>query len=123
MAKKHNSILEDKNTKVFKTGKGKKFEIEFDPDRPNRVKVILNGENVMVGHKELYDFIFATSDLDKLAELIPVRKLEMTRYFRQHNVEATKDIKKGEKIIVNCEIDVPTIVKNAILKEEENNGR
>lgn len=91
------------------------YVFEFDPNNPEFVSIHdKSGNKCAVEKKDLYAFVFMVCNPEQQSELMPVRKTTITKYVRQHRVVAKKDIKKGEEIVVNCEIDVPTVVEEGI---------
>lgn len=59
---------------------------------------------------EFYGVCFLMADPDTQARLMPVRQTEMMTYERIHNVEVTRDIHKGQRLRVRCEVNVPLTV-------------
>lgn len=91
------------------------YIFEFDPGHPEQVSIEdKSGNKCLVDKKELYSFVFMISDPEQQSNLLPVRQTTITKYMKQHKVVAKKDIKKGEMVIVNCEIDVPTVVEEGM---------
>jgi hypothetical protein len=91
------------------------YVFEFDPHNPDSVSIHdKSGNKCTVMKNDLYAFVFMIGDPEQQSELVPVRKTTITKYVRQHRVIAKKDIRKGEEIVVNCEIDVPTVVEEGI---------
>lgn len=85
----------------------------------SNLEVTIAGITCVVPFANLYEFMFTISDKDKRVDLIPVHKREMRRFVRQHNVVAKKDLKAGETLVVNCNVDVPEVVVQGLTKMKE----
>ena len=90
------------------------LEVNWNGYASNGVRVKMGSKEAVFKLEDLFGFIFLSVSPEKQSELMPVRKTTITKYVRQHTVEAKKDIKRGEKIVVNCEIDVPTVVEEGL---------
>ena len=93
------------------------LEINFsgDPENSKCAKIRLAGNEAVISLDELHAFVFAVATEDQQADLIPVRQVEVQKVMKWHLVEAKKDIRKGEKIKVRCETNVPVEIYNGII--------
>lgn len=85
------------------------FEINFstDPLFKDCVKISVGSEDLIVGMKDLYEFVFWAADPENQAKLIPVTQTKVRTIQKIHQVKVTKDIKQGEFLKVRCETNVP----------------
>lgn len=98
------------------------FEVNFDKKHPEYIRVKIGTDTVKIDRQKLWDFVFAIVKPDMQLQMIPKLKTEMERYYKQHSVELQKDMKKGEKLLVNCEVNVKQEVADAYRREiEESN--
>lgn len=89
------------------------LEVNFseDPESKNMVKV--NGRDV-IEMKDLFGFLMIAGSPEIQSELMPVQKTEVVRYEKFHNVVVNKDLKKGDRVKVRCEISVPVTVTEGL---------
>lgn len=95
------------------------FEINWDPKRKDLIKITLANKVSVIKRDDLWNFIFTIVKTDQQVQMIPVEKKEMVKYIKQHTVELQKDMKKGETMAVNCEVNVRKEVDDAIRREIE----
>lgn len=99
------------------------LDVEFDVNayRNNKqwIKITLGGKTAVILKDELWNFVFSIVTADKQAKMVPVKQEEMVKYVKQHTVELQKDMKKGDIMAVNCEVNVRQEVENAIRREKE----
>lgn len=122
------TILRNKhNTATLEDQSDGKHEIEldvnWDKDIKDMIKLTFDDKIAYVRKSDLFAFMFVLATPEQQEALIPVRRDEVKAYDRQHRVELLKDMKKGEELVVNCKIHVPTIIDEAIRneKKDENN--
>jgi hypothetical protein len=75
--------------------------------------------------KQLYGLIFSLMGPEEQADMMPVRQTTMTTFHRQHRISVKRDIKKGEELVVNCKVDVPTVITeglSGIMKRKKSSG-
>lgn len=84
---------------------------------PNDVKITIGDETAIVDLKDLYFFVFTAGTADMQSDLMPVRQTQVYKQIRQHRIIANKDIKRGQMIIANCEIDIPVSVVDGLRGE------
>jgi len=111
----HNkATLSDKKRKndieveINKGGEGQNFvEMSMRDKDKNKISAI-------IPIKELYSLIFTLVGPEEQAELMPVRRTQMTTFRRKHIIIAKKNIKIGEKISFTSEINVPTVIEEGL---------
>ena len=86
-------------------------EINFDKKQPDVVKMVMGGKTAVINKRELYSMTLLIADEIAQEELMPVKKMDVTQFTRSIKLKAEKDIKKGEFIIANVEIEVPTYIR------------
>jgi hypothetical protein len=108
-------MLENKNKVEFPTKGGSKVEMEinFSSDK-DKVKIIVDGREGIISKKDLYPFVFVIADEETQSKLMPVQRTTIRKYVKQHRVELLKDMKKGDVMVVNCEVDVPLTVEQGL---------
>lgn len=105
-------MINKRNTAILGASKGEPVELTFDPRVQDIVVIRVGTEESIVNMKDLYQFVFQCSDENDQMGLIPHRKEEVRKFKKQHVVRAQKDIKKGDEMVVNCEVDIAeTVVK------------
>lgn len=104
----------------------KKFKQEGLTIEPkgNQVKITIGKASKSMPLKEFWGIAFAMStDKEMKDKLLPVRQTEMMKFKKVHNVELKNDMKKGERLVFTCNIDVPLLViegmRDIIEKEVE----
>jgi len=98
----------DITVEINKTGEGQQaVEMSVRDKNDNKISSYIT-------LKELYSLIFTLMGPEEQSEMMPVRRTQMTTFKRKHVVMTTKNMKKGEKIIVNCEINVPTVIEEGL---------
>lgn len=85
------------------------MEVNFssNPDSKDKVRIGIEGSQAVVAIKDLYDFVFLIADAIQQERLMPVKTTTVRKIIKRHIVEVTKDIKKGQKLNVRCETNVP----------------
>ena len=75
-----------------------------------------NGEWIKsyIDIKELYGLTFMLVGEKEQGEMMPVRKTEVRVYERQHKIQLSKNMKKGEIVVANCRVEVPLIVEEGL---------
>ena len=90
---------------------------KFDP-KTKWMHLKIGKEKARIKHNDLWMMVFMTSGQKKQDDLIEIDSRDMMQFVRQHQVKATKDIKEGEMITVNCNVNVPLVVVESLLKKE-----
>jgi hypothetical protein len=103
---------EKANKRVMQIG-----DMVLKPIGGNKVVVTIANAKTIVDYKDLWGAIFVLSDKERQDAMMPVRKEERMIFSRKHVIEASKDIKKGEKINVWCEVSIPKTIVEAIAEE------
>ena len=92
------------------TGFPLNLEINWVDDINDVVKFTINGHSSIIKRQDLFSFMFVTGTPEQQEQLMPVRETKIVKHFRQHRVVAKKDIKAGEQLVVNCQVDVPVAI-------------
>lgn len=71
----------------------------------------IGDEVSLIKKRDLYGIMFVFADEETQEQLMPVRHTTIRKYIKQHRVRAKKDIKAGEEVVINCEVDVPLTVE------------
>lgn len=95
------------------------FEINWDPNRKDLVKITLANKVSVIKRDDLWNFIFSVVKTDQQKQMIPVEKSEFIKYIKQHEVQVRKDMKVGDKIFVRCEVNIRKEVDDAVRREIE----
>jgi hypothetical protein len=93
------------------------LQLDFDPKEPLKVRAKMGDKEAVFDWKELYSFVFVTGGVEYQSELIPVKHTTITKYIVPLEVTLTKDLKAGQKVNVNYEVDIPKIIESG-MKEE-----
>ncbi len=103
-----------KNAKTMQVG-----ELTITPEARSRfITLELGGKKTRMHYKELWGAMFVLGDSKYREAMMPVKKEERMVFSRKLEIEAKKDIKKGDKIVVWIEIDVSKAVVAAIAEKE-----
>jgi len=94
-----------------------KFEINWREMDKDVVRIEIGGKKSVVKLADLYKVVFDIVGPEEQSDLLPVRKTTIRKYIRQHRIRAGKNIKKGDEMVVNCEIDVPLTVEEGLRKD------
>jgi len=97
------------------------FEINLPKMRRDLIKLTLAGVSSFIRIKDLYSICLMLVKSKQIEKLFPIIERKVKKYKRKFELVAQKDIKKGEKIQVIYEVDVPVIEKqngDNIKKEE-----
>ena len=78
------------------------------------VNVRVGKERFPMKKTELWLLLWAIADPETQEKLLPVRKTNIMKFERVHQIQATKAIKKGELLTVKCVVDVEKTVRDAI---------
>ena len=84
-------------------------EINFSEDEGLKdcVKMTMGKNTAIIPIKELYTLVWSVVDTKQRTDLTPITQTLVRKIKKRHIVEVTRDIKKGEKLNVRCEVDVP----------------
>ena len=100
------------------------LDVEIFPDK-EEVKVTLGGKEGWISIKDLYALAFIIVGNEEQANLMPIKQVEVTKYRKQLHIRCKKDMKKGEELILNYSIDVPTVIEQnlrGIVEKRNNSG-
>ena len=89
-------------------------KVNWAPNEVSTIKMSIGDKEAIIPIAELVGLLLSIGTDEQKDSLMPVRKTEMRKYVRQHRIMAKKNIKKGEFIVVNCEIDVPLTVTEGL---------
>ena len=64
--------------------------------------------------KDLYGLVFMLVGEKEQQEMMPVRKTDIRVYERQHRIKLSRDMRKGEIVVANCKVSVPTRIEENI---------
>lgn len=90
------------------------IEINWKDDIEDVVKFRIGDQTAIIKRQDLFSFMFVTGTPEQQEALMPVRSTKIVKHLRQHRIVAKKDIKAGEKLVVNCEIDVPVAIYESL---------
>jgi hypothetical protein len=94
---------------------GVKFK--YEKGKPY-VTIRIEKDQRRIKKTDLWMLVFMMSKGKQQDDLIPVWEKDMIQFTRQHKVRATKDIKAGEMVEFHCDVNVPKIVVDSLLKKE-----
>lgn len=95
------------------------FEVNWDPNYQDSIRITLGEHQAIIARSQLFEFMFMLATPEQQVDMIPVKKTEMIQYIKQHVVKAEKDIRMGEQIVVNCRVNVPQTIADAIKRKIE----
>lgn len=107
-----------KQTKKEKSHVMQIGDVTLEPAKEGKLKITVGKVSSEVSYKELWGAVWYLGDVEFRDEMLPVQKKEMMQFARVHTIEATHDIKKGERLQVHCEVNIPQTIVNAIAKKE-----
>lgn len=119
-------MITEYNKATLKDLKGKcdvEIEVNFNPELTDYVRISMGNKESVVAVKDLFTLVFSVANAEQQEMLTPVRRTTITKYIKQHTVTAKKTIRPGEKLVVNCEIDIPTTIEDGfkgLLKKKSN---
>lgn len=90
-----------------------KKNISFDYDKKENVwKIKLGGETTTMRQEDIFALALFGAKEEELADLESIKDRDLSCYVRQHTIELSKNMKKGEKVTARCETNVPVMVEN-----------
>lgn len=95
------------------------FEVNWSPEDKDSIKVELAGKVSFISKDDLWNMVFSIVEADKQQKMVPVQKKEFEKYIKQHTVILQKDLKKGDTMAVNCEVNVRAEVAEALRRDIE----
>ena len=75
------------------------------------LRLTLGDKQAIINRDDFFSLLMVLGDNKMQDKLIPSRSLKITKYYKQHRVMAKNDIRKGQQVIINCETDVPSLVR------------
>lgn len=93
-------------------------EVTFNYEKTPYLSIAIGKQKARIKKTDLWMLVFMMSKGKTQDDLIPVWEKEMVQFTRQHKVRAGKDIKAGEEVIFNCDVNIPRIVVESLLKKE-----
>lgn len=91
-------------------GDNVEMEINFNSET-DAIRVKVGDKTGIISKQDIYPVIFVIADPENQSKLMPVQKTEIRKYIKQHRVKLLKNMKKGEEMVVNCEVDVPLTIE------------
>ena len=92
--------------------------VKFKYDKTPFVTITIGKEVRKVKKSDVWMLVFMNSKGKQQDDLIPVWEKEMVQFTRQHIITATRDVKAGEKLKFHCDVNVPKIVVDSLLRKE-----
>lgn len=74
-------------------------------------------EEFIFKYSELFSFMFTLASPEQQALMMPVSQELGHEYMKQIRIKCKKDMKKGEELVVNVKVHVPTVVEEQIIKD------
>lgn len=90
------------------------FEVNWDKKIKNRIKIRLGKESGVIKMIDLYKFLLIVGNKEVQEALIPKREETMHRFVRQYSLVLKNDMKAGETVSFNANIDIPQLVFDEI---------
>jgi hypothetical protein len=113
-------MIQEHNKAVIPDASGHndlEVEMNWNDKTHDAVRIKLGDKEAIIKIDDLFGLAYTLASPEQQAELMPVRHTTVTKYFKQHVVKAKRDIKKGDQLIVNCEINVPTVVEDGLRRD------
>lgn len=90
------------------------MEVNWNENTGEDIRITIGDKVAVISYDDLYGFILLNSTGEKFSQIAPAQKTLVRKFIKQHTVEVGKPLKKGERVVVNCEIDVPITVVQAL---------
>jgi len=85
------------------------LSVEIFPDK-DEVKLLLGKKEAWIKIKDLYGLVFLMVGDKEKDSMIPVQEIKGDRYIRQLHIICQKDMKKGEELVINYNVDIPKTI-------------
>lgn len=85
------------------------------------VRIRVADKTAIISLKDLFAFVLIEGDEKMKEELLPERKTKMYKYIRQHKISINKNMKRGDIVFANCEIDIPKLMVETLREEIKSN--
>ena len=106
-------IAEQQNLMLIDQASKNDIECIVKPEK-DVVELKVKDITCFVRMDDIYALALLILKPDQKDSLLPVQQTTIRKYFKQHRVKVKKDIKKGQDLVVNCEIDVPLMIEQNI---------
>lgn len=94
--------------------------VEFKYNKTqNAWTITLGGKKAKITQDELHSLSFYAADSKQMEDEIFAKVYPVQPYTRQHQVEVQKDLKKGEKLVVSCTVEIPVLIEERFKREQE----
>jgi len=103
-------MLHENNQATISDLSGKnhiKIEVNTSEKYKDKLTVKMGDKKAIIKKKDLYAIAFMIADPETQADLMPVKQTRVRKQIRQYRVKAKKDIRKGEEIVFNAEVNTP----------------
>ena len=110
-------MIEEQNKVTLPDQSGKNdmmVEMNVTQATKDCVKITIDGKSSFIKIEDLYGMIFVICSEEQQLNMMPVRQTTIRKLVRWHTVEVKKDMKRGERIVVKCETDVPMTVEEGL---------
>jgi hypothetical protein len=110
-------MIKERNKVTLPDCSGKndmEVEMNVSESTSDAVKVTIAGKSAFIKIEDLYGMIFVLCDPEQQMNMMPVRHTTIRKLVRWHTVEVKKDMRKGERLVVKCETDVPMTVEEGL---------
>ena len=90
------------------------LDVNFDEGYQDCVRFDIGGKTSIVKYSDLFSFMFVLATKEQQALMMPVKQELGHQYMKEIQVKLTKDLKKGEFMVVQVPINIPDIVAEEI---------
>ena len=90
------------------------FEVHWNQGTDDTVRITIGDKSAVIPYASLYGFVFINSEGEDMNNLMPVKQTVVKHLRKQHRVTVQRNIKRGEQLVVNCEIDIPVAIIQAL---------
>lgn len=91
-----------------------KIDVQWNKGSEKLAKLTIGDKQSVIKIVDLYKFVFVACDAEQQDDLLPMRQTQVRKYIKQHKVQVKKNLKPGDFLVVNCEIDVPLTVTEGL---------
>ena len=95
---------------------GIKLEVGWssNPQNAEEIRVTVGDARATISYKDLFAFVLMNADADGISKLMPAQKTLVRKFIKQHKVQVKKPVPANGFVYVNCEVDVPIQVIQAL---------
>lgn len=90
------------------------MEVNWNQNTGDTVRITIGDKTAVIPYVSLYGFVFMNAEGEALSDLMPVKQTVVRKIRKQHHVIVKRSVVKGDRIVVNCEIDVPIAIVQAL---------